>query len=99
MNPVFLISWLYLSVYWNESKSIKTSAKINIVKNSLKKRLFKFSSNDSSIKTPLYQFTKLTMQIENKIGRRTMLTNFFEAINNSKAKIFTAWDKFNDLNL
>ena len=24
------------------------------------------------------------MQIENKIGRRTMLTNFFEAINNSK---------------
>ena len=81
INPVFLISWLYLSVYWNESKSINTSAKINIVKNSLKKRLFKFSLKDSSIKTQLYQFTKLTMHIENRIGRRTILTNFFEAIN------------------
>ena len=38
INPVFLISWLYLSVYWNDNKRIKTSAKIRIVKNSLKKR-------------------------------------------------------------
>ena len=61
----------------------KTSAKIDVVKNSLKKRLFKFSLKDSSIKTPLYQLTKLTMHIENRIGRRTILTNFFEAINRS----------------
>ena len=38
INPVFLISWEYLSVYWNEIKSINTSTSINIVKKSTKNR-------------------------------------------------------------
>ena len=25
INPVFLISWLYLSVYWNDNKRIKVT--------------------------------------------------------------------------
>ena len=51
INPVFLINWLYRSVYWNDNRRMKTSAKINIVKNSLKNRLFKFPSKVSSTKT------------------------------------------------
>ena len=35
INPVFLTIWLYLSVYWNESNRINTSANINTEKNSL----------------------------------------------------------------
>ena len=56
---------------------MKTSAKINIVKNSLKNRLFKFPSKVSSTKTPLNQFAKLNKQTKNRVGRRTILTSFF----------------------
>ena len=83
IKPVFLINWLYLSVYWNESNRIKTSAKINIVKNSLKKRLFKFSLNVCSINTPLNQLKKLIIHIANRVGKSTMLTNFFDAMKRS----------------
>tara|TARA_B100001029_G_C14859305_1_gene338225 strand:+ start:449 stop:628 length:180 start_codon:yes stop_codon:yes gene_type:complete len=38
MNPVFLINLLYSSVYLKEINKIITSAKINRVKNLLKKR-------------------------------------------------------------
>ena len=38
MKPVFLISWLYLSVYWKEINNIKTSTNIRRVKNSLKNK-------------------------------------------------------------
>ena len=62
---------------------MKTSAKINIVKNSLKNRLFKFPSKVSSTKTPLNQFAKLNKQTKNRVGRRTILTSFFDAIKRS----------------
>ena len=38
IKPVFRINWEYLSVYWNDIRSINTSTKIKIVKKSMKKR-------------------------------------------------------------
>ena len=43
INPVFLINWEYLSVYWKEINNINTSTRIRIVKKSIKKTPFKFS--------------------------------------------------------
>ena len=38
IKPVFRIYWEYLSVYWNDIRSINTSTKIKMVKKSMKKR-------------------------------------------------------------